>query len=177
MTVGETVTYSPKMLRYCSVHPNNVEFERSENASFLLKSTVFNVGFYLDPKKWTFTKDVDNPDAEYELECKGKDIYAMIITEKFVIPLEVFPEIALETAREVAPDAQISRAEYRTVNSHKILMMQVVGTMRGIKFTYYGYYFSNSNGSVQFICFTGQNLLEDYRTDIEEVLNGFVELS
>jgi hypothetical protein len=50
------------------------------------------------------------------------------------------------------------------------------GTMKGIKFTYFGYYYSNAEGTVQFITYTSQNLLDKYKESIEELLNGLVEI-
>jgi len=49
------------------------------------------------------------------------------------------------------------------------------GTMQGIKVSYYGYYFSNNNGTLQFLTYTSQNLLSDYIDEIEDLLNGFIE--
>jgi len=53
-------------------------------------------------------------------------------------------------------------------------LIQMDGTTQGIRFSYYGYYFSNSNGTIQFVTYTSQNLLDNYVNDCEELLNGFV---
>ena len=55
-------------------------------------------------------------------------------------------------------------------------MMHMTGTIQGVKFTYYGYYYSNSNGTIQFLSYTGNNLIKTYLNDIEILLNGLVEL-
>jgi hypothetical protein len=55
-------------------------------------------------------------------------------------------------------------------------MMQMVGTIQGMRFTYYGYYFSNSNGTIQLLTYTGESLFDYYIEDIELFLNGFVEI-
>ena len=49
---------------------NPVVFSKSSNASFLLKSNHGNIGFWIDPKKWTFGKSATNPSADFELEFK-----------------------------------------------------------------------------------------------------------
>ena len=66
---------------------NEAEFEKEAKSSFLLKSKKTPLGFWLDPKKWTFKKGVDNADAEYELQLKEGDLYGMIITEQVEFPL------------------------------------------------------------------------------------------
>lgn len=151
-------------------------FEKHENATFLLKSTKFNVGFWLDPKKWTFKKAESNPSAEYELRLKGRDVYGMIIAEQIEVPLLTLKQIALDNGRAIAPDLHVVHEEYRIVNGVKVLLLHMDGTAQGMKVSYYGYYFSNANGTVQFVAFTSQNLLSTYQQDIEDLLNGFVEL-
>ena len=72
---------------------------------------------------------------------------------------------------------EITKEEYRIVNGAKVLLLQMNGTMQGIKFSYYGYYFSNSNGTVQFVTYTSTNLITSYLPKIELLLNGIVELN
>ena len=46
---------------------NPQSFKKAPGNTFLLKSKVFNVGFYINPSKWSFEKANSNEDAEYEL--------------------------------------------------------------------------------------------------------------
>ncbi|WP_299767222.1 hypothetical protein [uncultured Dokdonia sp.] len=151
-------------------------FVKDEDAIFLLKSKTTDVGVWLDPTEWSYQKAKDNPDAEYELQLKGEDLYGMIISETLEIPTENLKEIALENGREVAPDLEVVQEEYRTVNGQKVLFLQLNGTLQGIKFTYYGYYYSSPEGTVQFITYTSQGLLKSYIEDCENILNGLVKL-
>ncbi|MDO6597967.1 hypothetical protein Q4512_13665 [Oceanihabitans sp. 2_MG-2023] len=155
---------------------NNSIFEKDKNAKFLLKSSVFNIGIWMNTKQWKFSKASENEDAEYELALKGEDLYGTVITEKVEIPLKALREIAISNAKDVAPDTKITDQEYRTVNGVKVLMLKMSGTMSGIKFAYFGYYYSNDKGTVQIILFTSQNLMEEYNSKVETLLNGFVEL-
>lgn len=155
---------------------NLTEFTKDKTATFLIKSDKFNVGFWINPKKWSFGKGENNPDAEYELELRNEDLYAMILSEKIEIPLETLRTIALDNARASAPDITIVEEEYRTVNGHKVLFLQMNGTMQGIKFSYYGYYFSSAEGTIQYITYTSQGLLKGYIDECEELLKGFVVL-
>ncbi|MFT5892755.1 MAG: hypothetical protein ACI9Y7_002867 [Dokdonia sp.] len=159
-----------------SVYVNTDPFYRSDDATFLLKSTKVDIGVWLDLTEWSFQKAQDNPEAEYELQLKGEDLYGMIIAEKLEIPIENLKEIALENGREAAPDLQVIQEEYRTVNGQKVLFLQLNGTLQGIKFTYYGYYYSSPSGTVQFITYTSQGLLNSYIEDCEKILNGFVKV-
>ncbi|MCX2744022.1 hypothetical protein OO013_09110 [Mangrovivirga sp. M17] len=155
---------------------NPTKFKKDEESSFLLKSQNLNVGFYIDPKSWTFKKANENDEAEYKMESKDGNLYGMVISEKIEIPLTTLKNIALENARSAAPDAKIIKEEYRNVNGLKVLHMQINGTMQGIKFSYYGYYYSDESGTVQFITFTSQNLLDIYKDKCEKLLNGLVKI-
>ncbi|WP_299208937.1 hypothetical protein [uncultured Dokdonia sp.] len=159
-----TVTVNPK------------RFVKDEDATFLLKSTKVDIGVWIDPTEWSFQKSQDNPEAEYELQLKGEDLYGMIIAEKLEIPIENLKDIALENGREAAPDLYVVQEEYRIVNGQKVLFLQLNGTLQGIKFTYYGYYYSSPSGTVQFITYTSQGLLSSYIDDCEKILNGFVKV-
>jgi hypothetical protein len=158
------------------VKTNPNKLKKSEEATFLLKSNNLNVGFWLNPKLWSFKKQTVNEAAEYELSLKSGDLYAMVITEKVEIPLETLKSLALENGQKVAPDLKIVKEEYRNVNGLKVLLLEMSGTTKGIKFSYYGYYYSNTNGTVQFITYTSTKLLNSYKSKIDALLNGLVEL-
>lgn len=171
-----TWKYKENPIEEKEIHVNTKRFTKNKESSFLLKSNKVNVGIWLNPKKWSFNKAEGASESEYQFELKSGDLYGMLIAEKIEIPLETMRLIALENGREAAPDLHIVKEEYRKVNGLKVLLLQMNGTMQGVKFSYYGYYFSNSNGTLQFITYTAQNLLEEHKGTCEELLNGLVEL-
>ncbi len=156
---------------------NETKFVKSAKSTFLLKSTKkADQGFWLNSQKWTFKKAVNNPDAEYELKLKSGDVYAIIIAEKVEIPLETLKKIALGNAKKASLDVEITKEEYRYVNGNKVLYMEMKGTIQGIKFAYIGYYYSDENGTIQFITYTAQNMIKGYMGEIQDLLNGMVVL-
>ena len=154
---------------------NEKEFLKSKKSTFLVKSKKLNVGIWINPKNWSFTKGTENDAFEYQFRKKGDDLYAMLISEKMQIPIETLKGVAVENAKSAAPDIKIIKEEYRNVNGIKVLMLQMSGTLQGLRFTYYGYYYSNSNGTIQLITYTAENLFPNYLEDIEEFLNGLVK--
>ncbi len=153
--------------------PVNAEiFTKKTNSGFQIKSEKVNMSFWIDPKKWQFKKAEAGGEGEYELQSKAGDLFCVIITEKIEIPLETLQNIALENGKKVAPDIKVIKREYRMVNGLKVLLMQMDGTIQGIKFSYFGYYYSNNSGTVQFITYTSQNMLEAKMADAVELLNG-----
>lgn len=155
---------------------NEAQFKKGKKSSFLVKSNKINVGIHIDPKGWSFKKGTENDAAEYQFQKKGDDVYAMMIAEKLAIPVESLQQIAIDNARAAAPDLQVIKEEYRYVNGIQILMMQMTGTIQGLKFTYCGYYYSNEGGAVQLLTYTGTSLFDSRQKEIESFLNGFVVL-
>lgn len=151
-------------------------YTKPKDASFLVKSKRLNIGVYLNPKNWIFTKGEEGEDSEFNFQLRGGDLYAILITEKISIPIETLQKIAFDNAFSVSADIEITDEEFRVVNDNKLLKMDMKGTIQGMKIAYSGYYFSNDNGSVQFLAYTSQSLIEDYEKEISELLNGFVTL-
>lgn len=154
---------------------NTKEFKKDEQAIFLVKSQKAKMGVWINPKKWTFSKAPADEASEFSFEKKGEDLYALLVSEKLEIPIENLADIAYENARNAAADITIQKKEYRTVNGIKVLMMQMSGSVSGMKITYYGYYYSNADGTVQLLAYTGTKLLDTYKSEIELLLNGLVE--
>jgi hypothetical protein len=156
------------------IKTNSTKFSKDKEATFLVKSNITNVGIYLNPKKWSFKKAKDA--GEYEFQLKEKEGYALLLAERIEIPLESLKSIALTNAQKAAPDAEIVKEEYRMVNGIKVLCLQMDGTIQGIRFSYFGYYYSSDKGTVQLLTYTSKSLFKDYQADLETFLNGFVEL-
>lgn len=151
---------------------NSLSFTKSKNASFLLKSTNGNLGYWIDPKKWKFGKSTSNPNADFELEFKGQSLQGVIVSEAANIPIESYVEIALQNGRQSAPDLKIMHKEYRIVNGLKVLHLEMEGTQAGVKFTYYSYYFSNESSTVQFLVVCYATTFKKFKNEAEELLNG-----
>lgn len=153
---------------------NPTPFTKSQEATFQLKSKKNQFSFWLNPKKWEVKSKLTNEAAEFQLDWKGGDIYAMILNEKIEIPLETLKDVALENARSVAPDIQLTKVEYRTVNGKKVLLLQMTGTIQKIKFTYYSYYYSDSKGTTQYITYSSDKIMKEKLQEIETLLNGLI---
>ena len=153
---------------------NPLTFSKHADSKFMLKSAKTNAAFWINPKKWTFKKHENGHEsAEYSLNGKGSDLYGIVISEQIEIKLEDLVNLAFDKAKDAAPDIKVIKKEYRMVNEHKVIYMEMEGTIQSIKFTYLGYYFSDSSGSTQYLTYTGSNLVKKYRTDIDNLLNGF----
>jgi hypothetical protein len=150
-------------------------FVKATNATTQVKSVKNDFGFWYDKSKWKLGAKDDNEDAEFSLELIEGDAYAMFLAERIEIDLENLKEIAIENAKALDPDVKVDTESDRIVNGHKVKYIQMSGQAKGVKFIYQGYYTSNESGTVQFVCFTGKNLLKNYEKDMQELLNGLVK--
>lgn len=157
------------------IRTNKSSYKYGKSSTFLVKSSSIPIGIYINPTKWSFQKEGDS-DTEYTFTLKGEDLYGQIINEKIEIPLENMKSIALDNFKSAAPDAKIINQEYRYVNNLKILMLHMEGTSQGVSFFFYGYYFSNENGTTQLVTYSSKPLFDTYYNDIQEFLNGIVKL-
>ncbi len=153
---------------------NNEKFTKTASQNFIVKSNKANVGIWIDPKKWKFKTESSNEDAEYTFELKNEEIYGMMISEKTQIPLESLLNVAFENAVDAAPDTKIMKKEYQYINGKKVAYMEMVGTIQGIKFHYFGLYFSQESGSVQLLTYCAENMADKYQNQAHDFLNGFV---
>jgi hypothetical protein len=154
---------------------NDKPFTKEKKSSFLVKSSKTNLGVWINPKEWGFSKSKTDSPSEFNFNHKQLDVYGMLIAEKTEVTVEALTDIAYENALEAAPDIKIVEKEYRTVNGLEVIMMKMKGTIQGIKFIYFGYYFSNAQGAFQFLTYTSQNVFNEYKNDMLHLLNGLTE--
>jgi len=174
---GRWVYAEQDSVKEAEIPTNAKAFKKSKSADFLLKSKRTETGFWLDPKVWTFTTPEADAAAEYELDHQNGSLYGLVITENLDLSLTALANIALQNAREAAPDIKVTDKEYRMVNDKKVLMMRMVGTIQDIRFSYFGYYYTAPGVSVQYLVYTSETFMEENLPAVEELLNGFVDLT
>jgi hypothetical protein len=155
---------------------NSKAFNIPKSSTFLLKSERIPVGLHLDDQKWNVAKNPENKSAEFEFELKSGELFGLLITENVGMTIESLKKAAIINGRAVAPDLKVVKEEFRMVNGVKMLLMQLDGTSQGVKFSYYGYYYTSDKGTIQLITYTAQAALPDLLPLCEDFLNGLVLL-
>jgi hypothetical protein len=140
-------------------------------ATTLFKAPQGNFGIWYDKTKWTMEPQSDEA-GKFQFKLKRGDAYAIVLIEELNIPLATLKEAALDNAKAAAADAQIVFEETRTVNKKEVLCLKLDGTIKGIAFRYYGYYYGGKQGSIQLLTFTGRELFSKYEQDLTDFLNG-----
>lgn len=139
-------------------------------SSFNAKGDKFVLWY--DPLKWRQQKsaEADKPTFVH----KDNDIYALVMAERIAMTLDALKDMAITNAKSAAPDARVTFEENRIVNGKKVLCMRMEGTIQGIQFIYYGYYYASKAGVVQLVAYTSLNLFPEYEAEMTEFLNGLV---
>lgn len=147
-------------------------YQKPRTAKTLFQPSRGKFKIWYDENKWALSKAVPDADGRTQFRLLSGDGYVMVIAEGLSIPLETLKQLAFDNAKGAAPDALIVAEEKRTVNGKEILFMRIDGTVRQIPFTYYGYYYGGNEGTIQVIAFTGQNLIDKYKEEFTNFLNG-----
>jgi hypothetical protein len=125
----------------------------------------------MDPNKW---KEVRADGAGHRnFHHASGEVFAAIIAERLAIPMDKLKALALVNAKQASPDMKVVEESRRTVNGVEVLTMRFEGTVNGVRFAYLGLYYGGEQGVVQVLTYTGRNLFDEYRSVMEEFLNGF----
>lgn len=137
----------------------------------LFKPDRGNFGVWYDETKWRRNTRPDEPGRTTFDLIRG-DGYAVVLVEELGIPTTSLRSIALDNAKEAAPDAKIVFEQSRKINGMDVLVMKIEGTISEIPFRFYGYYYGGKQGTIQLLTYTGQTLFPKYEQDFQEFLNG-----
>ena len=132
-----------------------------------------HIAIHYDPSEWTESTPATSDITKQYFHSSG-ELYVAVIAERVAIPVEAMLRIALDNARDVAPDVSATRRGSRLVNGTEVLFQEYQGTVDGISIAYLGHFYSDSNGTVQILGWTTSNLIEAHRDTVAQFVAGFV---
>jgi hypothetical protein len=156
--------------------PKDNRFNAPQRATKKVSDPRGLVELWYIPAKWNVYPKPErlSPDASFALIHKTKDAYALGIIERISMPLKTLKKIAVDNARNVAPDAEVVLDEERQINGNTASIMGITGTIDGIPFRYHSYYWRGEKGCFQVITYTSQNLFAEFHDDFNDLLSGVV---
>ena len=156
-----------------SLDTNSTFFVRDSQAQKVVKGQKVDYQLWYNSNKWNFT-DLKNSFTEYTFGYKKGTAYCMIIPEKISLTNEGLRTIALANAKNAAEKVEVLDEDIRNVNGTYVYMMKFKGIIQGMKFIYWGYYYTDENRAIQFLVYTYQNLFNEYKPELEKMLDGLV---
>ena len=127
----------------------------------------------LAPGVWKKSEKPSSPVAEAEFTHREGDAVALVIAERIAVPPARLKETVLQNIRNVDPQAKILKEEKKTVNGTNVQFLTLNAKVQGIPFTYMYCLYTGDADTIQIMTFTAQHLFNEYRQDMEAVLNGF----
>lgn len=172
---GKDVILSPdgtwKYATEAGPPPTDSAMKKPAGAKSVYKAKFGDFSVWYDETKWIRSPQEDE-EGRVEFRLKRGDGYGIVIVEELGMPTPTLKELAFENAKSAASDTKIVLEETRVVNGKEVLCMKMEGSVKGIHFRYYGYYYGGKNGSIQLLTFTGTQLFPKYEQDFLEFLNG-----
>lgn len=156
---------------------NNTIFSKSANATFLLKSQKLDSGIYFNPKQWKTVKADISPIAEYTFQDTTSQYYGVFVSEKAPIQtLKNLKDLIISNVQKRASFFRLISSEYRTLNGIKVLFLEYTANFQGMDFHYLANYYLTEEGYTGVFSYTFENLFENSKTNLENLVNGLVKI-
>ena len=127
---------------------------------------------WLVPGVWKRQEGGAMGDAEAVFEgCKG-EAWASVVFEQIRVPLGALKVAVLKNMQVRHKEARIVREETRRVNGKAMMCLTLESVEDGVPFTFHGYYYSDDSGTLQVTTWTGRNLFQELKPELERFLNG-----
>lgn len=131
-----------------------------------------NFSVRLDPGRWEI--DTENTiSIDDDFQYVANDTWIRIIAEEAELGYEYMLEAILSNAQDADPNARIIENGFRNVNNINIMWATIDAEVTSIPITYYYHVYTGTEGTVQIISFTMQNIFENRLELIEEVASSF----
>ncbi len=145
-------------------------YEKSPSATQKIKAPFGDFAIWIDPAIWHQSKE--GAPGRLSFENLNGENYAMVVSERIPIQTESLDDIALSNVRDVDPNAKITLQEKRIVNGREVLCLQIEASNKNIPFTYYGYYYGGTSGTIQVVTFTVRSAFAKNEPASTQFLNG-----
>jgi hypothetical protein len=100
-------------------------------------------------------------------------LYGMVLSEALGgVSTTTMRDVALINARQLDPQAAVSREERRTVNGREFLYLELDAANKGIQFHFMGYYHGGVKTNLQVVAYTLKSQFDENRAELEEFING-----
>lgn len=121
---------------------------------------------------WSQSPTRLSPDSELELVHKNKCAWVVTIWEPIEAPPDKLEELSLKNFSSAGTSPVVVEEGWKSLSGKKIRFAIFSTVAEGIPVMYYAYFVSGSTGSIQALTYTGKNMFEQMRPELERLLNG-----
>jgi len=138
-----------------------------------INGKLVDYSIHYDSTKWTRDSDTMG-DAEYMFAHIDGDVGAMVIAERIPLPQKTLRATVIENIKAVSSGFELLGEEPVVVTGASGFRLRFRAKIDGVDLTYSGLYCSGKDATIQLITFTGSNLFEQYREDMEDFQRGLI---
>lgn len=182
VVLASLLTLNDKLIEIVGAQPlasgaqaqNKVPLRISDRMLDFPKREFLNESFSIrpDPLKWTL--DTIDLSTDSEFLFTGNNVFLKVIAEELELSYQVLETIILENAQQMDPKATIAEIGFREVNGKNMLWATINAELEGVKFILYFHVYTGSEGTVQLMGWTTENLFDRKIQDFEDVFSSFL---
>ncbi len=172
----DEILFLPHQINIDTLPTNPILFKRNfHDEQKLYRSNKLKVAIFVDPTIWKKkTSSINSEEEFYFKDNSGFSKARFFTVADTSFKLQDIVNLALNSARTIYFDAEIFKAEYRTVNANKILFVEISIKVKKRKARILHYFYKGSDGITQISLAIAAKILKKYRFIYESFLNGFV---
>jgi protein TonB len=153
------------------VSPKASPYIRLPSRNRLFKTRVAGFRLWADAS-WVPVKTKATEKYDVALDHVADNVQAVVITQSGSAAAASLADLAILCARKRDPNSVLTAVENRVVNGHELVCITYESTVKAELMTFYGYLYSEDQGTVEVIGMAPQKLFPTYRAEITELLNG-----
>ena len=160
-----------------NISPESASYTRVPSGNRLFKTRVAGFRLWASADSWVAVKTKATENYDAALDHVAHNVQAVVITQSGSAPASSLGDLAIQSARKRDPNAMLKATENRVVNGHQLVCITYESTVQGELMTFYGYLYSDDQGTIEVIGMAPQKLFPIYRAELTELLNGLEVLA
>ena len=103
---------------------------------------------------------------------KALPVYALLVADEIPVRTEAMKNVILDNAASGGFQTQLLVDEIKETNGRNLGYIRMAASAKGVDFMFDGRYFGDTDGNVQLMCYTGQQLFHKYQAECAQFLAG-----
>lgn len=133
----------------------------------------FSVSF--DSSSWVLVPRRDSDEVnKRQFRHKSLPLHAIVMADEIPARTEALRNIILSNAQSAGAATTVLLEQSREVAGKDVGSIRFVAAMNGLEFVFSSYYYGDSDGNIQVMCYTAQSLFFKYEGQCQQFLAGLV---
>lgn len=138
------------------------------------QTVVKRFSLTFNPSIWILTPQQDNEGGNKRVfRHKSLPLYGMVIADELPATTEAIRNVILYNAQSKAgSEPTVLLDKTKKINGHSVGLIRFAATLGGVEFVLGGHYYGDSDGNIQVMCYTGQQIFHKYEADCQQFIDG-----